>query len=220
MRSQPHLQRVLLIGLLVVASLGLAAELWYASAPSDSSGRFVQLFSLSYEANVPTWYATCLLFSCGLALVPIAAEVSRSGARFRGHWWVLAITFFYMSLDEFVGIHENLAGLVPAGGVLYFNWVIPASVIVMLFGLAYLPFLRHLPGHSRQRFVIAGIIYVSGALLMELPLGYWTERAGSDNLTYALIDLVEECLEILGASLFLLALRDHHAQAERSTDTP
>jgi hypothetical protein len=220
MRLQSRLQRVLLIGLLVVAGLGLAAELWYASARSDRSGAFAELFSLSYEGNVPTWYATCLLFSCGLALVEIATQVSRSGARFRGHWWFLAITFFYMSLDELVGIHENLADLVPAGGVLYFNWVIPAGVAVALFGLAYLPFLLHLPGDLRRRFVIAGIIYVSGALLMELPLGYWTERAGSDNLTYALIDLVEECLEIIGASLFLLALREHHAQPQRSPDTP
>lgn len=205
-----RLPPILLAALVVLAGLGLLAELWYAASPSDTAGTFVQLLSLSYEANLPTWYATCLLFSCGLALTPIAAHASRTGARFRVHWWLLAGIFFYMSLDELAGLHENLAGVVPDGGVLYFNWVIPAGAIVTVIGLAYLPFLAHLPAATRRRFVVAGVIYVTGALLMELPLGYWTERAGADNLTYALIDLVEECLELAGASLFLLALRDHH----------
>ena len=44
---------------------------------------------------------------------------------------------------------------------------------------------------------------------MELPLGYWTERHGNDNLVYALIDLVEESLELLGVSLFLVALVEY-----------
>ena len=52
---------------------------------------------------------------------------------------------------------------------------------------------------------------VSGALLMELPLGYWTDLEGTDNLTYGMIDLVEESLEIVGVSLFLYTLLDHLA---------
>ena len=48
---------------------------------------------------------------------------------------------------------------------------------------------------------------------MELPLGYWTERAGANNLTYALIDFVEESLELCGASLFVLAVRDYLSSA-------
>ncbi len=35
---------------------------------------------------------------------------------------------------------------------------------------------------------------MAGALLTELPLGWWTERASNDNLTYAAIDHVEELL--------------------------
>jgi hypothetical protein len=61
----------------------------------------------------------------------------------------------------------------------------------------------------RRQFLIAGAIYVGGALGMELPLGWWTERAGSDNLVYALIDGVEETMELSGTTLFLLALVEY-----------
>lgn len=75
-----------------------------------------------------------------------------------------------------------------------------------VFGLAFLGFLSHLPRDTRRRFVLAGSLYVSGALVMELPLGYWTDIAGSHNLTYALIDWVEESLEIAGLSIFAYSL--------------
>ena len=94
-------------------------------------------------------------------------------------------------------------------GVLYFSWVVPAGIIVAALGIAYLPFLRRLPARTRWRFVLAGALYVGGALLMELPLGWWAERAGDDNLVYGLLDFVEESLELAGTSLFLAALLDY-----------
>ena len=46
---------------------------------------------------------------------------------------------------------------------------------------------------------------------MELPLGYWTDQHGQENLMYGMIDLVEESLEIIGVSLFLYTLLEHLA---------
>jgi hypothetical protein len=122
---------------------------------------------------------------------------------------VLAGLFFYLSLDEAIEIHEHLGGFFGTGGVLYFDWVIPAGAAVLVLGAVYLPFLRRLPARTRARFLLAGALYVGGALLVELPLGWWTERAGDDNPVYAAIDLVEETLELAGASVFVLALRQH-----------
>jgi len=46
----------------LVSALGLLAELgeYLWGAPEA----WVELFSLSYEANVPTWYASVLLVGC------------------------------------------------------------------------------------------------------------------------------------------------------------
>jgi hypothetical protein len=119
-----------------------------------------------------------------------------------------------MSLDETAQIHERLNSLHVLShlrGVFYFGWIIPASVIVLLVGAAYLPFVFHLPKATRVRFIVAGVIYVGGALVMEMPLGAWATKHGEDNLGYALIDAVEETMEMVGASLFLVALLRHRA---------
>ncbi|MCB9703559.1 MAG: hypothetical protein H6711_16820 [Myxococcales bacterium] len=192
----------------VVVVLGVAAELTAHLAPGAVRRDLLTLLSLSFEGNLPTWYASTILALCGglLALIAVGARADRP------RWWLLSAGFFYISFDESVGIHEAVDALFEnTGGLFYFGWVIPAAAIVALLGVLYLPFLRRLPAPSRRRFLVAGILYVLGALVLELPLGVWTERAGPDNLIYAAIDLCEESLELIGASLFLVALVDHLA---------
>ncbi len=121
------------------------------------------------------------------------------------HWWGLSAVFAYVSLDEFVSLHESMNSWFDFDGVLYFGWVIPASVLVSIFVLSYLKFLAHLPAITRFRFVRAGAIFVGGAMGVELALAYWTDLHGSSNLVYALIDWVEETMEMTGAELFLAA---------------
>lgn len=194
---------------LLVSLLGLGAEFgdYVFGLPAQST----QLFSLSYEGNVPTWYSSALLLTAGLLLTHISDRCSRRGGDYPRLWRLLAALFIYMSLDEAIEIHEYLVYLVPfeTGGALYFAWVIPASVIVLGLGLLYLPFLRHLPDASRRRFITAAVLFVGGALLMELPLGWWADRAGDDNLVYGLLDWAEETLELSGVTVFIIALARH-----------
>jgi hypothetical protein len=112
---------------------------------------------------------------------------------------------------EIAQYHEEISSLFDYDGVLYFGWVIPAGIFVTLFGVSYVRFFLHLPRSIGVRIAIAGGVYVFGALLMELPLGYWTDNWGSHGLGYGLIDLVEESLEIAGVSLFLHTLLQHLA---------
>lgn len=190
------------IGVAALCGAGLLAELGAYLWGWPASG--TEFFSLSYEHNLPTWASSSLLLLISLAL----ADAARSARQDRGAWWVLCALFAVMSLDEAVELHEHLGTLVRGHGVLYFSWVIPASILVALIGLAFVPFLRRLEPLHRLRFVLAGVIYVGGALVMELPLGWWAERAGDDNLVYGLMDWFEECLELTGAGLFLLAVRE------------
>ncbi|WP_434041337.1 MULTISPECIES: hypothetical protein [Sorangium] len=206
--SRARLQIALFALLAAVASAGLAVEVLQPVLNLKSRSGVVPLLSLSYEQNVPTWYTSCLLFTCSLTLAIIAAGARRAGG-FVKHWWGLSAAFLYISLDEVVEIHEAASSWLDLGGALYFSWVIPAAVVVAVFAVAYLRFLGHLPRDTRNRFLLSGAIYVTGALALELPLGYWTEKAGSNNLTYALIDFVEESMEMLGVNLFLLSLVDY-----------
>jgi len=203
-------RRVLFVAAALVCLLGLISELLHYGA--GLSWHFLGLFSLSLEGNLPTWYSSLLLFACGITLHAVAAGARQQSAPFKWRWTLLGCVFMFMSLDEAVELHEQLGTVVKLHGVLYFSWVVPAGVIVLLLGLFYLPFLLHLPARTRWRFLIAGIMYVGGALLLELPLGFWAERAGTENLVYVLIDWVEESLEICGATLFLLSLLEYLAE--------
>jgi hypothetical protein len=197
----------LLAGVGAVSGLGLAIELAHAWSHDGVVEVLLPKLSLSFEGNLPTWWSSSLLLACAIAAGSIAAALA--GAPWRRHWWALAIGFGYASLDEAAELHEHLGGHLELGGILYFDWVIPALAILAVLAAVFLPFVRALPSPVRTRLVVAGVIYVAGALVMELPLGWWTERAGPDSFGYAMIDWFEETLEMLGASLGLAALVDH-----------
>lgn len=216
--QQRLLLRVLLCAAAVVSLLGLGAELIHYTA--GVGWPTLGLFSLSLEGNLPTWYSSLLLFSCGIALLISAQGARQAAAPFQRRWALLGCIFLFMSLDEAVELHEHLGSLIKLRGVLYFSWVVPASVIVLAVGLAYIPFLRHLQPRTRRRFIVAGVLYVGGALVLELPLGFWAERAGTENLVYVLIDWVEESLEIFGATLFLGSLLRHLGESHGGLQLP
>ena len=214
--SYHTLQRLLRLGLASMMLAGFVAELAEDVLEVDNVDAWLWFFSLSYERNLSTWYATCLLCLAAVLLSLIAVGTRQAHGPYVAHWWCLAAAFWSISLDEFVSFHEAMSLWFNFGGVLYFGWVIPAAGAVAVFGLCYIRFLAALPAVSRHGFVLAGAVYVTGALGMELPLGYWTDMAGSHNFVYALIDLVEEGLELLGTSLFLLALVRHLAGPSES----
>jgi len=205
-------RRHLLAAVVAVSGMGLAIEVWVARAPDDAlADALLPKLSLSYEANLPTWFSSSLLLACAVA----AAAIAHARPPRAGHWWFISGLAAYISLDEAAELHEHLGGHLDTSGLLYFDWVIPAAAIVTGLVLAFLPFVRALHPATRTRLVVAGAIYVGGALVMELPLGWWTEQYGSDSLGYALIDWVEETLEMIGAVLALSALIAHRQETAR-----
>ncbi|HSD91172.1 MAG TPA: hypothetical protein VLB44_26800 [Kofleriaceae bacterium] len=204
----PVLRRWLLVGVAIVSVLGLAIELVHAFAPCELGEALLPKLSLSFEANLPTWFSSSLLLLCAIA----AGVIATGRPPRRWHWWGMCAVAGWMSLDEAAELHEHLSGMFDTGGVLYFDWVIPAAVIVLAIGIAYLPFIRDLAADTRKRLVIAATIYIGGALIMELPLGWVTEHDDMETLRYALLDWAEETMEMIGATLAFLALVQHHQE--------
>jgi hypothetical protein len=201
-----RLRRHLLVAWAVVAGLGLFAELAVRLFDVRALEPWLPFVSLSWEQNLPTWWSSALLFACA-ALLALVARGARGSAAAR--WGFLAAALLYVSLDESASIHEHANDWFDLGGFLYFGWVIPAGAAVVLLGLAYLPFLLRLPHATRDGFVLAAMLFVGGALGVELLLGRWTDVHGDQNLGYALIDFVEEALEMLGSTVFLVTLAAH-----------
>lgn len=200
------LRHWLLLGVALLSALGLASEIIHAKSPAEWSEALLPYFSLSGEANnVPTWFSSSVLLLCAL----VAGAIAHARPPQYRHWWGIAVMLAYMSLDEAVQIHEHLGGHIDTTGVLYFDWVIPAAALVAVIALIYLPFVRRLAAPTRNRLLLAAAIYLAGAIVMELPLGWVTQHNGEDTLGYALIDWVEETLEMVGAVLALVALVQH-----------
>jgi hypothetical protein len=174
----------------------------------------IAAFDMNREANVPTLFSTLLLLAAGFLLWVIARGRKEQGRDFCWHWTLLAMVFFYLAADEAVGFHEllivPLRNLLNAGGVLYFTWVIPGILVVLGLGIYYLRFLLHLDIVDRIRFIIAGAIYVGGAIGVEMIGGhyYWLTNRSKD-LTYAFITTLEESMEMAGITLFIFALLDY-----------
>jgi len=172
----------------------------------------VSKFNLDAERNYPTWFSSFLLLGCSFLLFVIAGRERAKGTRFARHWTLLAILFLGMSAEEVAGLHELMDSYirhhpsVHLSGFLFFSWVIPASIIVTVVSLSYLRFLIHLPRRVRSLSLLAGAMYVGGALVMEMAAGKVFEVYGYDSFPYAVENAAEELLEMLGAIVFLRAL--------------
>lgn len=172
------------------------------------------MFSLTMEANAPTWFSTCILIVASLLLLVIAQDSrARAGAPSPAPWYGLATIFAYLSLDELAQLHERFAAPLRAGlhtsGVLYYAWVIPAILMVLVVGAAYVPFLLKLPVATRRLFVIAAIVYVGASVGGEMIEGllYSSELAVPiKRYTIKAVTTLEEGGEMSGVIVFIRAL--------------
>ena len=66
-----------------------------------------------------------------------------------------------------------------------------------------------LPVRIRILFIIAGSIYVMGAMGLELVGGYHADTYGVRNTTYVVLVSIEEILEMIGVVIFIYALMSY-----------
>lgn len=165
------------------------------------------LFNLEWDMNVPTWFASTVLLYCAVLLAVIAASRQRQEGRFARHWWALSLIFLLLSIDETARIHEMVGDAIATmligetRGYLHYSWVIPWTILLMLFVLSYIRFLLYLPGATRWWFVISGAIYVTGALGFEMITANYIDSYGYGPVA-RMITVVEEGLEMLGTVAF------------------
>ncbi len=179
----------------------------------------IALFELDREANIPTLYSSVTILLCAGLLAVIAIAKKRQEEREYLYWAVLAISFLFLAVDETAGLHERLISplrtALHTSGVLYFAWVIPYGILLIIMIGIYFRFLFSLPVRFRYSIIFAGLLYVGGALGGELIGGYWTESYGQENIIYALITTCEESLEMAGVLVFIYALMSYIASELR-----
>lgn len=172
----------------------------------QSTAEWVSMFDLNTESNIPTWFSSILLFVGGFLFFSIARLVKSD----RGKWLTLGGILTYISMDETARLHERLDQVVRehlgiTEGIFYFGWVVVAIPVILLIVLIFIRFFFSIDQSVRYIFLLAGIVYISGGLGMEMISGQYMSEHGVADKTYALLTLLEESLEISGIVILIYA---------------
>ncbi|GAB5536502.1 MAG: hypothetical protein Rubg2KO_27510 [Rubricoccaceae bacterium] len=170
-------------------------------------------FGMDSERSLPTFFSALLLLATSGLLTWVAAAQRREGCSFRTEvlpWAILAAGFLVMAIDEAAGIHDaiiqnSLSSRFGRGeGIFYGYWYLIYTPLVLVIAALYVPFLKQLPRSTAVRFVVAGAVYLGGALGVEAFTAAWLQ--GEEGLTLDMLQLVEESAEMLGVVLMIRAL--------------
>jgi hypothetical protein len=174
------------------------------------------------EQNIPSLYSWSALLFAALLLAIIGQVQKAARDRFANHWRLLAFIFVYLSLDEAISIHEKLIyplrTSLHTGGLLYYAWVIPGAIFVLAVFLGFLKFVNALPPKTKRLFLIAGAVFIGGAIGMELISGAYAEIYTEKNFTSAIFTSIEEFMEMIGIVIFIYALLSYMSLDLRGLD--
>ena len=201
------------------ATVGLVAAHVLITMGSEATGhplyRLPRFFNLGGEANLPTYFSAAnLLLAAGLlAFVARTAETRWM----RVAWWGLALGFAFMSLDEATLIHEGIVGsllLSKIGrgtGAAFYRWYLVYVPLVVVLGALYVPFLLRLPRRLALWFVVSAVLFLGGALGVEMVESALAS-ANASRLRILANLAVEEGAEMAGVALFNVVLVGHLAR--------
>jgi len=162
-----------------------------------------QLFDVDEENNIPTWFSSANLMLAGALTLMLATGKWQQRDRWRTHWMALGWGFLLLSLDEMAGLHESLNVVTEA------SWAVYALPVILVLAIVFCRFLYFLPVRTASLFVLSGLIFLGGAVGVELYTEPFLYNDELNTLAYNLWTPVEEGMEMFGVILFQYALLDY-----------
>ncbi len=207
-----------------VLSLGYMREIYVHYFGTSTILKDLGQIALDTENCLGSYYSSVLMIIAAL-LMTVTGQ-SCGTRRRQTQWYVLAFVFVLMSVDESASFHEVLISplrpLFSFSSYLHYAWIVPGAAFVLLFGLAYIPFVFAMKPQMRNRIIAAGALFVTGALGMEAIGGHFFSAGGAGNPYYIASFLIEETLEIVGLTIFATTLLKYLPQeaAEQASTGP
>lgn len=170
----------------------------------------IPFFDMSEEKNLPSWYATVQLALAALLLTAIAVRKRAAGDKQWVMWAILALGFWFMSLDETATLHEywapNTAPFDLSRGIWTYRWVMVAIPLVAFVGLLFSRFVFSLPKRTRNAIIGSGVLYVGSAVGVEMIQALYHSTYRVKDLGYYVINAVEESGEMVAIAIFIYAM--------------
>jgi len=199
----------------VLTVINIATIILHFYLADDPVYGLVELFDFAIEGNIPTFYSAVAILFCSalLALITRSNWHRPGGNRF--YWLGLTFLFVFLAVDEAAAIHEGIGDyfeqFLDAEGYLYYMWVVPYGIATAVIGLILLKFVLTLPIRTRVRFIVAGTIFLTGAIGIEMLGAREADLHDTDTVLYCVLYTIEELLEMLGIVVFIHALLAHMA---------
>lgn len=168
-------------------------------------------FNPASEGNIPAWFSSVQLFLIGLPFLLKSWQLDPDYLPSPRFLRMVAVGFVFLSADEAASIHEGLTRLLkPVEWVPRFKgdhgiWVfiyLPIGLILFLATFRQLAALWHRYRHATFMMAIGMGIFLLGAVGLEI-IGYQFLRSGWTPVLYKASVVLEEFLEMSGASIIL-----------------
>ena len=195
--------------LIPLASLALwrIALLTGSPAPHGLWHQAWTAFDIGAEGTVVVWYAASLWLLLGL----LAALAAVLAPRHRLSWWLFAAVCTVAAADEEAALHERMLFLgdrlrpyVPFD--VHYSWVIPGTIIAIVVAALLARLVLALRRRVTLTLVVAGTLFLLGALVIETLTGFVERDHGGFSDTYVVLTYVEEACELVGVSLAVVGL--------------
>lgn len=194
--------------------------MYYEMKQAHYADRFhwyqVMVFDLDTESGFGTYYSSMALLFIGRLLWHHAKLTQVRGEVWSIWWFILAVGFHWLSLDEVIAGHEVLnehkSVLAKAAGEERERWTAEGLIVAGFVGAAFLPFLWRIGWRLSVFAVIGGLIYLGGALGIEQATDKYQDWGMLNTTEYQMWVALEEGMEMIGPVIFLYGLMGYFAR--------
>lgn len=209
------LRRWLLVALGLVGVVSLAVSSFgefYFFVDSDLTDSDWRRLHILNRLDLAERYEQGLFFLCSGLLWCICLRRTPGEEKMRRYWWTLTGIFSFIFLIKIFPIYSYLVqGIRHFDAVAgrYFSALALCGFSLGLalgFGAYFIRFLAGLRPRLRQAFVVGGLFFLVGEIVLDGASEWLWGIYGGESLPYLVTDLCERGVEMIGLFVFLIGL--------------